>query len=75
MVGYRSYDTAVNWNIGTCSCSLALAVAVSYTHLEAVRALKGVAGTLGMTELFQAASVVVASIRKNEISHLQERCV
>jgi ABC-2 type transport system permease protein len=26
MVGYRSYDTAVNWNIGTCSCSLALAV-------------------------------------------------
>ena len=26
-----------------------------------------------MTELFQAASVVVASIRKNEISHLQEQ--
>ena len=41
--------------------------------LEAVHALKGVAGTLGMTELFQAASVVVASIRKNEISHLQEQ--
>ena len=40
MVGYRSYDTAVNWNIGTCSCSLVLAVvisailiSVSYTHL------------------------------------------
>ncbi len=30
----------------------------------AVHALKGVAGTLGMTELFQAASEVVASIRK-----------
>ena len=29
MVGYRSYDTAVNWNIGTCSCSLALAVVIS----------------------------------------------
>lgn len=29
--------------------------------------------TIGMTELFQAASVVVASIRKNEISHLQEQ--
>ena len=41
--------------------------------LEAVHALKGVAGTLGMTELFQAASEVVASIRKNEISHLQEQ--
>ena len=41
--------------------------------LEAVHALKGVAGTHGMTELFQAASVVVASIRKNEISHLQEQ--
>ena len=34
--------------------------------LEAVHALKGVAGTLGMTEL-------LASIRKNEISHLQEQ--
>ena len=41
--------------------------------LEAVHALKGVAGTLGMTELFQAASEVVASIRKNQISHLQEQ--
>ena len=41
--------------------------------LEAVHALKGVAGTLGMTELFQAASVAAASIRKNEISHLQEQ--
>ena len=41
--------------------------------LEAVHALKGVAGTLGMTELFRAASEVVASIRKNEISHLQEQ--
>ena len=29
MVGYRSYDTAVNWNIGTCSCSLVLAVVIS----------------------------------------------
>ena len=29
MVGYRSYDAAVNWNIGTCSCSLALAVVIS----------------------------------------------
>ena len=29
MVGYRSYDTAVNWNIGTCFCSLALAVVIS----------------------------------------------
>ena len=29
MVGYRSYDTAVNWNIGICSCSLALAVVIS----------------------------------------------
>ena len=35
--------------------------------LEAVHALKGVAGTLGMTELFQAASVVVASILKSAI--------
>ena len=26
---YRSYDTAVNWNIGTCSCSLVLAVVIS----------------------------------------------
>ena len=42
-------------------------------ELEAVHALKGVAGTLGMTELFQAASEVVASIRKNEIGHLQEQ--
>ena len=30
MVGYRSYDTAVNWNIGTCSCSLVLAVVTEY---------------------------------------------
>ena len=29
MVGYRSYDTAVNWNIGICSCSLVLAVVIS----------------------------------------------
>ena len=29
MVGYRSYDAAVNWNIGTCSCSLVLAVVIS----------------------------------------------
>ena len=29
MVGYRSYDTVVNWNIGTCSCSLVLAVVIS----------------------------------------------
>ena len=29
MVGYRSYDTAVNWNIGSCSCSLVLAVVIS----------------------------------------------
>ena len=29
MVGYRSYDNAVNWNIGTCSCSLVLAVVIS----------------------------------------------
>ena len=28
-LGYRSYDTAVNWNIGTCSCSLVLAVVIS----------------------------------------------
>ena len=35
MVGYRSYDTAVNWNIGTCSCSLALAV-VYFCHLDFV---------------------------------------
>ena len=28
MVGYRSYDTAVNWNIGTCSCSLALCLSL-----------------------------------------------
>ena len=41
--------------------------------LEAVHALKGVAGTLGMTALFEASSVVVASIRNNEISHLQEQ--
>ena len=26
---YRSYDAAVNWNIGTCSCSLVLAVVIS----------------------------------------------
>jgi len=39
---------------------------------RAVHALKGVAGTLGMTELFQAASEVVASIRKNEINPLLE---
>ena len=29
MVGYRSYDAAVNWNIGTCSCSLGLVVVIS----------------------------------------------
>ena len=29
MVGYRSYDTAVNWNIGTCFCSLVFAVVIS----------------------------------------------
>jgi HPt (histidine-containing phosphotransfer) domain-containing protein len=41
--------------------------------LEAVHALKGVAGTLGMTDLFEAASQVVASIRKQELSHLPEQ--
>ena len=29
MVGYRSYDAAVNWNIGTCFCSLVFAVVIS----------------------------------------------
>lgn len=29
MVGYRSYDTAVKWNIGTCVCSLVFVVAIS----------------------------------------------
>lgn len=29
MVGYRSYDAAVNWNIGICSSSLMLVVAIS----------------------------------------------
>ena len=41
--------------------------------MEAVHALKGVAGTLGMTTLFLASSKVVASIRKNETSHLNEQ--
>mgnify|MGYP000506110021 CR=1 FL=1 len=29
MIGYRSYDTAVNWNILTCICSLAVIVVIS----------------------------------------------
>lgn len=29
MIGYRSYDTAVNWNIITCICSLTVVVAIS----------------------------------------------
>ena len=28
MIGYRSYDTAVNWNILTCICSLAVIVVI-----------------------------------------------
>ena len=29
MIGYRSYDTAVNWNIITCICSLTVVVSIS----------------------------------------------
>ena len=29
MIGYRSYDAAVNWNIITCICSLTVVVAIS----------------------------------------------
>ena len=40
--------------------------------LEAVHALKGVAGTLGMMELFGACSAVVAAIRNDTTDNLPD---
>lgn len=40
--------------------------------MEAVHALKGVAGTLGMMDLLHACSHVVAKIRNNELENLEE---
>lgn len=40
--------------------------------LEAVHALKGVAGTLGMMDLFYASSAVVSAIRNDDTGNLED---